>query len=160
TEGPAGAPAPALPHDRAPSTVHSGHGPWAVAMARNTALPPSCRFRVFAGTGRWTDLRALPPRSQPGCRTSRAFPFPPVFCAEFPRPGWTIARIRGSNRSRNTVVTMMPTRIWKVPMTETDSPVITAPQLHDIARGYVKTALLRTALELRLFDELTGAPAE
>ncbi|MFC5183729.1 methyltransferase [Actinomadura harenae] len=45
-------------------------------------------------------------------------------------------------------------------MIESDSPTITTPQLHDIARGYVKTALLRTALELRLFDELASAPSD
>lgn len=31
-------------------------------------------------------------------------------------------------------------------------------QLHDIARGYVKTALLRTAFDLRLFDPLADGP--
>ena len=45
-------------------------------------------------------------------------------------------------------------------MTETDSRTITTPQLHDIARGYVKTALLRTAFDLQLFDELAAGPAD
>ncbi|MEU2287236.1 methyltransferase [Streptomyces sp. NPDC013178] len=36
----------------------------------------------------------------------------------------------------------------------TGQPGVDVKQLHDIARGYVKTALLRTALELRLFDPL------
>ncbi|WP_199510918.1 class I SAM-dependent methyltransferase [Nucisporomicrobium flavum] len=39
-------------------------------------------------------------------------------------------------------------------MTDTAPARITIGQLHDVARGYVKTALLRTALELRLFDLL------
>jgi 2-polyprenyl-3-methyl-5-hydroxy-6-metoxy-1,4-benzoquinol methylase len=45
-------------------------------------------------------------------------------------------------------------------MTEVDSRAITVPQLHDIARGYVKTALLRTAVDLLLFDELADGPAD
>ena len=45
-------------------------------------------------------------------------------------------------------------------MTEVNTRTITIPQLHDMIRGYVKTALLRTALDLRVFDELVGAPAQ
>ena len=48
----------------------------------------------------------------------------------------------------------------KVFMTATTLPTITAAQVHDISRGYVKTALLRTAFELRLFDELTDGPVD
>ncbi|KOG19042.1 methyltransferase [Streptomyces viridochromogenes] len=43
-------------------------------------------------------------------------------------------------------------------MTETALPMITTAQVHDIARGYVKTALLRTAFELRVFDLLAHGP--
>ncbi|MEV5374517.1 class I SAM-dependent methyltransferase [Streptomyces nondiastaticus] len=43
-------------------------------------------------------------------------------------------------------------------MTQTELPSVDTKQLHDIARGYVKTALLRTALELRLFDPLADGP--
>ncbi|MDC0772586.1 methyltransferase [Streptomyces sp. HD] len=45
-------------------------------------------------------------------------------------------------------------------MTNTEPPRIDSKQLHDIARGYVKTALLRTALELRLFDALADGPLD
>lgn len=45
-------------------------------------------------------------------------------------------------------------------MTETANPRINPKQLHDIARGYVKTALLRTALELRVFDLLADGPQD
>ncbi|MER5659953.1 class I SAM-dependent methyltransferase [Streptomyces mirabilis] len=43
-------------------------------------------------------------------------------------------------------------------MTNSTPPSIDTRQLHDIARGYVKTALLRTAFELRLFDPLADGP--
>ncbi|MFJ9775903.1 methyltransferase [Kitasatospora sp. NPDC101157] len=43
-------------------------------------------------------------------------------------------------------------------MTNTEAPRVDTRQLHDIARGYVKTALLRTAFELRLFDPLADGP--
>lgn len=43
-------------------------------------------------------------------------------------------------------------------MTQTREDSITAGQLHGIARGFVKTALLRTAFELRLFDLLADGP--
>jgi C-methyltransferase len=43
-------------------------------------------------------------------------------------------------------------------MTQTLEEGITAGQLHGIARGFVKTALLRTAFELRLFDLLADGP--
>ncbi|MEV0804796.1 class I SAM-dependent methyltransferase [Micromonospora sp. NPDC050200] len=45
-------------------------------------------------------------------------------------------------------------------MTETALPHVDAKLLHDIARGYVKTALLRTALEMRVFDLLTDGPQD
>ncbi|WP_225102148.1 class I SAM-dependent methyltransferase [Streptomyces sp. CoH27] len=43
-------------------------------------------------------------------------------------------------------------------MTNTELPGVDVRQLHDIARGYVKTALLRTAFDLRLFDPLGDGP--
>lgn len=45
-------------------------------------------------------------------------------------------------------------------MTDPNSPSITPKQLHDIARGYVKTALLRTAMELAVFDPLADGPLD
>lgn len=38
--------------------------------------------------------------------------------------------------------------------------MITKQTLHEISRGYLKTAMLRTAIELRLFDTMADGPAE
>ncbi|MGW0511633.1 methyltransferase [Streptomyces olivaceoviridis] len=45
-------------------------------------------------------------------------------------------------------------------MTTTGTPAVTTRLLHEISRGYLKTALLRTAMELRLFDGVGEHGAE
>ncbi|NED86314.1 methyltransferase, partial [Streptomyces sp. SID11233] len=45
-------------------------------------------------------------------------------------------------------------------MSVQDEEQLDPKALHDILRGYVKTALLRAAVQLRVFDELESGPLE
>lgn len=45
-------------------------------------------------------------------------------------------------------------------MSTQDQERLEAKTLHDILRGYVKTALLRTAIQLRVFDEFADGPQQ